>query len=106
MRFRAMHAYKAVLAEFSDRFVAGTDYGNGRKPLPEFLTDGAENLRAHHETAAGRSTAQHRLSQRLAPADRHALEHRRALDVGSDLQSHPPTKMAPRRPHLSLAWPC
>lgn len=38
-------AYKAVLTEFSDRFVAGTDYGNGRKPLPEFLQDRAENLR-------------------------------------------------------------
>ena len=38
-------AYKAVLTEFSGRFVAGTDYGNGRKPLPEFLQDRAENLR-------------------------------------------------------------
>lgn len=38
-------AYKAVLTEFSDRFVAGTDYGDVRKPLPEFLKDRAENLR-------------------------------------------------------------
>lgn len=38
-------AYRAILTEFSDRFVAGTDYGNGRKPLPEFLKDRAENLR-------------------------------------------------------------
>jgi predicted TIM-barrel fold metal-dependent hydrolase len=38
-------AYRAILAEFGDRFVAGTDYGNGRKPLPDFLKDRAENLR-------------------------------------------------------------
>jgi len=37
--------YRAILTEFSDRFVAGTDYGSGRKPLPEFLKDRAENLR-------------------------------------------------------------
>jgi predicted TIM-barrel fold metal-dependent hydrolase len=37
--------YKAILTEFSNRFVAGTDYGNGRKPLPEFLRERAENLR-------------------------------------------------------------
>lgn len=38
-------AYRAILTEFSDRFVAGTDYGDVPKPLPEFLRDRAENLR-------------------------------------------------------------
>ncbi len=38
-------AYKAILSEFSNRFVAGTDYGGGRAPLPEFLTDRVKNLR-------------------------------------------------------------
>ena len=38
-------AYKAILTEFSGRFVAGTDYGGGRRPLPEFLKDKIKNLR-------------------------------------------------------------
>ncbi|NQU60319.1 MAG: amidohydrolase family protein [Rhodospirillales bacterium] len=38
-------AYKAILTDFSDRFVAGTDYGGGRKPLPDFLREKAKNLR-------------------------------------------------------------
>jgi predicted TIM-barrel fold metal-dependent hydrolase len=42
---RLKPAYKAILTEFSQRFVAGTDYGGGRKPLPAFLTDRVANLR-------------------------------------------------------------
>ena len=38
-------AYKAVLTAFSERFVAGTDYGGGRPPLPRFLRDRLKNLR-------------------------------------------------------------
>jgi predicted TIM-barrel fold metal-dependent hydrolase len=37
--------YKAILTEFSTRFVAGTDYGGGRPALPEFLRERATNLR-------------------------------------------------------------
>lgn len=37
--------YKAILTEFSTRFVAGTDYGGGRPPLPEFLRKRVANLR-------------------------------------------------------------
>lgn len=37
--------YKALLTEFSTRFVAGTDYGGGRPPLPKFLRDRVANLR-------------------------------------------------------------
>ena len=37
--------YKALLTEFSTRFVAGTDYGGGRSPLPGFLRDRVANLR-------------------------------------------------------------
>lgn len=42
---RLRPAYKALLIEFSNRFVAGTDYGGGRKPLPEHLSERVENLR-------------------------------------------------------------
>ena len=38
-------AYKAILTDFSGRFVAGTDYGGGRSPLPEFLRKKVKNLR-------------------------------------------------------------
>lgn len=38
-------AYKAILTEFSDRFVAGMDYGGGRPPLPRFIESRAKNLR-------------------------------------------------------------
>jgi len=37
--------YKDILSQFSDRFVAGTDYGGGRPPLPEFLKYKLKNLR-------------------------------------------------------------
>ncbi len=37
--------YKALLSEFSNRFVVGTDYGGGRKPLPEFLNKKVRNIR-------------------------------------------------------------
>ncbi|MDA1090511.1 MAG: amidohydrolase family protein [Proteobacteria bacterium] len=37
--------YKNILSEFSDRFVAGTDYGGGRSPLPKFLRMKVKNLR-------------------------------------------------------------
>lgn len=42
---RIKPAYKTLLTEFSSRFVAGTDYGGGRKALPAFLTERVENLR-------------------------------------------------------------
>lgn len=38
-------AYKAILTDFSDRFVSGTDYGGGRRQLPVFLADKVKNLR-------------------------------------------------------------
>lgn len=38
-------AYKEILTEFSDRFVAGTDFGGGRSPWPEFLKKRVKNLR-------------------------------------------------------------
>ena len=38
-------AYKAILAEFSTRFVAGMDYGGGRLPLPQFIETRAANAR-------------------------------------------------------------
>ena len=38
-------AYKAILAEFSTRFVAGMDYGGGRPPLPGFIKARAANAR-------------------------------------------------------------
>jgi len=38
-------AYKAILSEFSTRFVAATDYGGGRDPWPKYLRSKAENLR-------------------------------------------------------------
>lgn len=37
--------YKSILIEFSNRFVVGTDYGGGRKPLPEFLSGKTKNIR-------------------------------------------------------------
>jgi len=37
--------YKAILTEFSTRFVSGTDYGGGRKPLPDFLESKIGNVR-------------------------------------------------------------
>lgn len=38
-------AYKSILADFSSRFVAATDYGGGRAPLPDFLRAKVANLR-------------------------------------------------------------
>ena len=37
--------YKAILSDFSTRFVVGTDYGGGRPPLPEFLLKRVTNIR-------------------------------------------------------------
>lgn len=37
--------YKAILTDFSDRFVVGTDYGGGRAPLPRFLRQKVANVR-------------------------------------------------------------
>jgi len=37
--------YRAILTEFSTRFVVGTDYGGGRPPLPQFLRERAANAR-------------------------------------------------------------
>ncbi|MFC1673078.1 amidohydrolase family protein [Pseudomonadota bacterium] len=36
--------YLAILAEFSTRFVFATDYGGGRKPLPQYLRDKHANF--------------------------------------------------------------
>lgn len=38
-------AYKAIFVEFSDRFVAGMDYGGGRPRLTDFWWKRVENLR-------------------------------------------------------------
>ena len=38
-------AYKAILTEFSNRFVVGLDYGGGRPPLPSFIKMKAANVR-------------------------------------------------------------
>lgn len=37
-------AYQAILTDFSDRFVFATDYGGGRRPLPQFLKGKHENF--------------------------------------------------------------
>lgn len=37
--------YKAILTDFSDRFVCGLDYGGGRWPFPEFIEYRVGNLR-------------------------------------------------------------
>ncbi|HEY4136686.1 MAG TPA: amidohydrolase family protein [Alphaproteobacteria bacterium] len=37
--------YRAILTDFSTRFVAGTDYGGGRSPLTQFMNDQISNLR-------------------------------------------------------------
>lgn len=37
--------WQAILSEFSGHFVAGTDYGGGRRPLPEYLPGRVANLR-------------------------------------------------------------
>lgn len=39
-------AYKAILSEFSARFVVGFDYGGGRDPLPAYLSKRAKSIRA------------------------------------------------------------
>jgi len=56
--------YKAILAEFRTRFVAATDYGGGRKPLPEFLRERAANLRLILRELPGE--AQHDIAYRNA----------------------------------------
>jgi len=38
-------AYKAILTEFSGRFVTGMDYGGGRLTLPRFIKERAANAR-------------------------------------------------------------
>ena len=37
--------YKKILTEFSNRFVVGTDYGGGRRPLPEHVKKKVKNVR-------------------------------------------------------------
>ncbi len=37
--------YRDIFTEFSDRFVAGFDYGGGRAPLPEFISLRTGNVR-------------------------------------------------------------
>lgn len=37
--------YREILTGFSDRFVVGTDYGGGRKPLPDHLANKIANIR-------------------------------------------------------------
>ena len=56
--------YKAILTEFRTRFVAATDYGGGRKPLPEFLRERAANLRLILRELPGE--AQHDIAYRNA----------------------------------------
>ena len=43
---RLKPGYKAILTEFSTRFVVGFDYGGGRDPLPIYLARRAGNIRA------------------------------------------------------------
>lgn len=43
--------YKAILTEFSERFVVGFDYGGGQDPLPLFLKERAKNVRGLPEQA-------------------------------------------------------
>lgn len=38
-------AYEAIFVEFSDRFVAGMDYGGGRPRLAKFREEREKNLR-------------------------------------------------------------
>ena len=44
-RPRLAPAYKALLTDFSTRFVAGLDYGGGRPPLPSYIKARAANVR-------------------------------------------------------------
>lgn len=44
-RPRLAPAYKAVMTDFSTRFVAGLDYGGGRPPLPSYIKARAANVR-------------------------------------------------------------
>jgi predicted TIM-barrel fold metal-dependent hydrolase len=57
-------AYKAILTEFSTRFVIGTDYGGGRAPLPEFLRKRVANIRLILRDLP--ETAQHDIGYRNA----------------------------------------
>jgi predicted TIM-barrel fold metal-dependent hydrolase len=56
--------YKAILSEFSDRFVVGTDYGGGRGPLPAFLKKKVANIRLILRDLAGE--AKHDIGYRNA----------------------------------------
>ncbi|MAE44792.1 MAG: hypothetical protein CMF63_07400 [Magnetovibrio sp.] len=56
--------YKAILNEFSDRFVVGTDYGGGRGPLPAFLKKKVANIRLILRDLAGE--AKHDIGYRNA----------------------------------------
>ena len=56
--------YKAILTEFSHRFVAGIDYGGGRGPLDSFLRKRAENIR--------------RILRHLPPEAKHNIGYRNA----------------------------
>ena len=38
-------AYRAILTDFSTRFVAGLDYGGGRPPLSSYIKTKAANVR-------------------------------------------------------------
>lgn len=59
--------YKAILTEFSSRFVAATDYGGGRAPWPRFLRRRVENLR--------------RILGNLPQAARHDIAYRNAWSL-------------------------
>jgi hypothetical protein len=61
---RLAPAYAAILTEFADRFVAGTDYGGGRPPLPSFLNERVKNLRL--------------ILRDLSPEAQHAIAYRNA----------------------------
>lgn len=57
-------AYKAVLTEFSERFVFATDYGGGRPPLPTHFRIKTENF--------------HRIVGELPEAAKHNIAYRNA----------------------------
>ncbi|MEA3280196.1 MAG: hypothetical protein U9Q38_06325 [Thermodesulfobacteriota bacterium] len=42
---RLKEDYRALLTDFSDRFVVGLDYGGGRKPLHRFIKENAKTRR-------------------------------------------------------------
>jgi hypothetical protein len=79
---RLKPAYKAILTEFSQQFGAGTDYGGGRRPLPDYLSERVANLRRILSQLPDGGAAQHRLSQCLGAVDRAGVGGRQGGLIG------------------------